>query len=70
MPLPNGPSDGEQKTARYDEIWLGTEDISQKIQLIQSNTQEAVQAIGRISGIIGRINDVSNTIASAVESSR
>ena len=44
-----------------------TEDISQKIQLIQSDTQEAVQAIGRISGIIGQINDVSNTIASAVE---
>ncbi len=44
-----------------------TEDISQKIAAIQSDTESAVGAIGNISGIINQINDISNTIASAVE---
>jgi methyl-accepting chemotaxis protein len=44
-----------------------TEDISQKIETIQLDTQNAVQAIGQISAIIGQINDISNTIAGAVE---
>jgi methyl-accepting chemotaxis protein len=44
-----------------------TEDISQKIEAIQLDSQNAVQAIGQISGIIGQINDISNTIAGAVE---
>lgn len=44
-----------------------TEDISQKITAIQEDTKEAVEAIGTISGIINRINDISNTIATAVE---
>ncbi len=44
-----------------------TEEISQKIQSIQGNTQESVAAIGKISGIINEISDISNTIASAVE---
>ena len=44
-----------------------TEDISQKIEAIQMDTQNAVQAIGQISAIIGRINDISNSIAGAVE---
>jgi methyl-accepting chemotaxis protein len=44
-----------------------TEDISGKIQAIQSDTQSAVTAIGEISGVIGQISDISNTIASAVE---
>ncbi len=44
-----------------------TEDISQKIDAIQTDTRSAVEAIGQISGIIDRINDISNTIASAVE---
>ncbi len=44
-----------------------TEDISQKIEAIQSDTHGAVQAIAEISEIINRINDISNTIASAVE---
>jgi methyl-accepting chemotaxis protein len=44
-----------------------TEDISQKIEAIQTNTRGAVVAIGQISGIINQINDISNTIASAVE---
>jgi methyl-accepting chemotaxis protein len=44
-----------------------TEDISQKIQSIRGNTHEAVQAIEGISKVIDQINDISNTIASAVE---
>jgi methyl-accepting chemotaxis protein len=44
-----------------------TEDIGQKIEAIQVDTKAAVTAIGEISGIINQINDISNTIASAVE---
>jgi methyl-accepting chemotaxis protein len=44
-----------------------TEDISQKIEAIQTDTKGAVEAIGQISQIINQINDISNTIASAVE---
>jgi methyl-accepting chemotaxis protein len=44
-----------------------TEDISQKIAAIQDDTKSAVAAIGTISGIINQINDISNTIATAVE---
>jgi len=44
-----------------------TEDISRKIEAIQGDTKGAVAAIGQISTIIAKINDVSNTIASAVE---
>lgn len=44
-----------------------TEDISQKIEAIQGDTRGAVDAIRQISQIIGQINDISNTIASAVE---
>ena len=44
-----------------------TEDISQKIEAIQSDTKGAVEAINTISQIIDQINDISNTIASAVE---
>ena len=44
-----------------------TEDISAKIEAIQSDTKGAVSAIGEISKIISRINDIQNTIASAVE---
>jgi methyl-accepting chemotaxis protein len=44
-----------------------TEDISRKIETIQTDTREAVAAIGTISGIINQINDISTTIASAVE---
>jgi len=44
-----------------------TEDISQKIEAIQTDTKGAVEAIAQISGIINQINDISNTIASAVE---
>ncbi len=44
-----------------------TEDISQKIEAIQTDTRGAVSAIGQISSIINQINDIQNTIASAVE---
>ncbi len=44
-----------------------TEDISRKIEEIQGNTRAAVEAIGSISQVIGKINDISNTIATAVE---
>jgi methyl-accepting chemotaxis protein len=44
-----------------------TEDISQKIEAIQADTKGAVEAIGEISVVINQINDISNTIASAVE---
>jgi methyl-accepting chemotaxis protein len=44
-----------------------TEDISQKIDAIQGDTRGAVSAISEISEVIGRINDIQATIASAVE---
>jgi len=44
-----------------------TEDISHKIEAIQGDTKGAVQAIGEISLVINQVNDISNTIASAVE---
>jgi methyl-accepting chemotaxis protein len=44
-----------------------TEDISQKIQAIQLDTKGAVEAIGSIGGVIAQINDITNTIATAVE---
>jgi len=44
-----------------------TEDISQKIEAIQGDTNGAVEAIGQISGIISQMNDLSNSIAGAVE---
>jgi methyl-accepting chemotaxis protein len=44
-----------------------TEDISSKIMAIQTDTESAVTAIGKISTVIGDISDISNTIASAVE---
>ena len=44
-----------------------TEEIGQKIEAIQTDTKGAVQAIAEISVIINQINDISNTIASAVE---
>jgi methyl-accepting chemotaxis protein len=44
-----------------------TEDISLKIETIQGDTKNAVEAIGTISTVIVKINDISNTIATAVE---
>jgi methyl-accepting chemotaxis protein len=44
-----------------------TEDISRKIEAIQGDTKGAVEAIGQIGKIINQINDIQNTIATAVE---
>ena len=44
-----------------------TEEIGQKIEAIQGDSKAAVGAIGEVSTIINQINDLSNTIASAVE---
>ena len=44
-----------------------TEDISRKIEAIQTDTKAAVEAIATISGVINQVNDISSTIATAVE---
>jgi methyl-accepting chemotaxis protein len=44
-----------------------TEDISRKIETIQVDSKGAVEAIGAITRIITQVNDISNTIATAVE---
>ncbi|WP_436536472.1 methyl-accepting chemotaxis protein [Actinoplanes sp. HUAS TT8] len=44
-----------------------TEDISRRVEAIQADTGSAVEAIAKISTIIGRINNYQLTIASAVE---
>jgi methyl-accepting chemotaxis protein len=44
-----------------------TEDISRKIEAIQTDTKAAVDAIASISGVIHQISDISSTIATAVE---
>lgn len=44
-----------------------TEDISRKIEAIQGDTTGAVESIRQIGEVISQINDISNTIASAVE---
>ena len=44
-----------------------TEDISQKVETIQIDSKESVDAIQKISVVIEKINDISNSIAGAVE---
>ncbi|MFM8251035.1 MAG: methyl-accepting chemotaxis protein [Planctomycetota bacterium] len=44
-----------------------TEDIGRKIDAIQTDTKEAVDAIGQIGEIISHINEIQSSIASAVE---
>lgn len=44
-----------------------TEEIGQKIDAIQADTKAAVRAIGQVSEIINQVNDISGTIATAVE---
>jgi len=44
-----------------------TEEIGQKVAVIQADTQGAVTAIEQISAIIGQINEIQTTIAGAVE---
>jgi methyl-accepting chemotaxis protein len=50
-----------QETAR------ATEDISQRVETIQSDADQAAQAILEIASVITRINEFQTTIASAVE---
>nr|WP_232523235.1 methyl-accepting chemotaxis protein [Nocardioides sp. MAH-18] len=50
-----------QETAR------ATEDIAQRVGAIQSDAADAVDAIGRIGTVVGRISDSQTTIAAAVE---
>jgi PAS domain S-box-containing protein len=44
-----------------------TEDIGRKIETIQADTKGAIDSIQQIGQVIAQINDISNTIASAVE---
>jgi methyl-accepting chemotaxis protein len=44
-----------------------TEDISRKIETIQADTNGAIESIQQISQVIAQINDISTTIAGAVE---
>jgi methyl-accepting chemotaxis protein len=44
-----------------------TEEIGRKIAAIQTDTTAAVEAIVSISGVINQINDISSSIATAVE---
>jgi methyl-accepting chemotaxis protein len=44
-----------------------TEEIRHKIEAIQTDTKGAVEAIAQIGKVINQINDIQNTIASAVE---
>ncbi len=50
-----------QQTAR------ATEEIGTRIEAIQADSHAAVEAIGGIGQVVGRINDLQTTIASAVE---
>ncbi len=49
------------------ETGKASDDIAQKIEVIQSDTTEAVQAISKINEVIAQINEFQSTIASAVE---
>jgi methyl-accepting chemotaxis protein len=44
-----------------------SEDIKKQIQAIQKSTEQTIQAIGNIAGIINRVNEGNASIASAVE---
>lgn len=49
------------------ETAAATEDISKKIEAIQTDTRGAVESIAQINEIIARINEIQNTIATAVD---
>jgi methyl-accepting chemotaxis protein len=44
-----------------------TEDIGRRIEAIQHDARDAVEAIGEITTVIGEISDIQNVIASSVE---
>ncbi len=50
-----------------EETAKATKDIVQRVEALQSDTGAAVGAIVRIAEVIGRINDIPATIASAVD---
>ncbi|ATX82885.1 Methyl-accepting chemotaxis protein [Mariprofundus ferrinatatus] len=49
------------------ETGKASDDIARKIEIIQSDTTEAVAAISKINEVIAQINEFQSTIASAVE---
>ncbi len=49
------------------ETSTATEDIGKRIDVIQSDTKKAVDAIEQVTEIISRINEISSSIATAVE---
>lgn len=53
--------------ALAQETAKATEDISRRVETIQADTKAAVSSIGEISHVIHQVNDISSTIASAVE---
>lgn len=50
-----------------NETAKAADQITQKIQMIQHDTGASMEALADISGVIARMNDISSTIASAVE---
>jgi methyl-accepting chemotaxis protein len=50
-----------QETAR------ATDDIAERVQAIQADTEAAIAAINEISGIIGRVNEYQDSISTAVQ---
>jgi methyl-accepting chemotaxis protein len=46
---------------------IATEEISRKIEAIQGETKTTTESISEITGIITQINNISNTIAGAIE---
>lgn len=46
---------------------FATEEITRKIEAIQADTRSAVEAIGKIGTVISQVNEMSATIAAAVE---
>ncbi|HEV8129330.1 MAG TPA: methyl-accepting chemotaxis protein [Candidatus Eisenbacteria bacterium] len=50
-----------------NETGTATKDIGRKIEAIQSDTRDAIAAIGKISETIQQIKDISNSIATAIE---
>lgn len=44
-----------------------TDDIWKQIEIIQVNTETITHSIGEISQIVTEINEINNTIASAIE---
>jgi len=50
-----------------NETAKATEQITQRIEAIQMDTGKATEALTEISGVIARMNDISGTIATAVE---